>query len=528
MKNKPYVLLIRDGWGYSQDTKYNAVYQSNPVNHNKYIKEYPTEFINASGLWVGLPEGNQGSSEVGHLNIGAGRVVYQNLVKINKDIKDDNLKNNNALLKLVEHIKKFNGNIHIYGLVQDQGVHAHTNHLIGYLKALKFHNISSEKIYIHVISDGRDTPPQSTEKYIKVLDEFIQKEKYGHIVSITGRYYAMDRDNRWERVKLFYDLLTKGKSEKPVFDNVYEAVKDAYSSSENDEFIKPRIIKGFVKVKDNDAIIFFNYRFDRAREITKAFVLDNFSETVTKELEIKKINNLFYLCTTEYYEGVKNSKKAKVEVVYPLEILKNLMGEVISNLGLKQLRIAETEKFAHVTFFFNGQQDIVFKGEDRILVQSPKVATYDMKPEMSAYEVTDKMLEALDKEIYSFIVLNFANPDMVGHTGNFEAAIKACKVVDECVGKVVNKVLEKDGVVFLTSDHGNAETMVDPVTGKPQTAHTSNPVWFTIISNREELQKDKIKIKKDCKLADISPTILHIMGYDIPEEMTGKIMIEKV
>lgn len=523
MKIKPYLLLIRDGWGYSERKEFNAVYASNPINHIHYIKNYPTEFINASGLWVGLPEGNQGSSEVGHLNMGAGRVVYQNLVKINKDIEEDKLKNRTPLLKLVEHIKKYNGKIHIYGLVQDQGVHAHTNHLIGYLKALKYNGIKGEKILIHVISDGRDTPPQSTKIYIKVLDEFIKKENYGKIVSITGRYYAMDRDNRWERVKLFYNLLTSGESEKPAFDDVYKAVDDAYNCGENDEFIKPRIIKGFETIKDNDAILFFNYRFDRAREITKAFVEDDFNQ-----IPVKNIRNLFYLCTTEYYEDVKNSKRAKVEVVYPLEILKNLMGEVISKLGLKQLRIAETEKFAHVTFFFNGQQDIVFEGEDRILVPSPKVATYDLQPEMSAYIVTEKLLKALDKNIYSFIVLNFANPDMVGHTGNFEAAVKACKVVDECVGKVVNKVLEKDGVVFLTSDHGNAETMVDPITGEPQTAHTSNPVWFTIISNREELQKDKIRIKKDCKLADISPTILKIMGYDIPEEMTGNIMIEKI
>jgi 2,3-bisphosphoglycerate-independent phosphoglycerate mutase len=520
MKKKPYMFIIRDGWGYSAETRFNAIYEAKPRFHLRYIEEYPTTLIQTSGIYVGLPDNNQGSSEVGHLNIGAGRVVYQNLVRISKDIDEQVFYSKEEILNAIEHINKYNGNVHIFGLIQDQGVHAHTKHLLGYLEAFKRKNVPSEKILIHMISDGRDTPPSSAKEYAKDVLEYIKNNNYGKIVSITGRYYAMDRDNRWERVKLFYDLLYSGYSEYPVFDNVIEAIDDAYKNEQTDEFIKPRIIKGFKAINDNDLVVFFNYRFDRAREISKVIIEENFDH-----FERKKVKNLYFLATTEYYEGIKSAKLAKVDVVYPLETMKNLMGEVISKNGLKQLRIAETEKFAHVTFFFNGQQDIVYPGEDRILVPSPKVATYDLKPEMSAYEVKDKMLQALDSGIYDFIVLNFANPDMVGHTGVMEAAVKACKVVDECVGEVVEKALSMDGVIFLFSDHGNAETMVDLETMEPQTAHTSNPVWLTIISGREELSKGKIKLKEGGKLADLAPTMLKIMGIDIPAEMTGNILI---
>ncbi|MCX8058345.1 MAG: 2,3-bisphosphoglycerate-independent phosphoglycerate mutase [Spirochaetes bacterium] len=520
-KKIPYMLLIRDGWGFNPKKEYNAIELCNPENHNYFLNNFPTVLIEASGLAVGLPEGNQGSSEVGHLNMGAGRIVYQNLVKISKEIDEKTFFKNEALLKSYEHAIKYNSNIHIYGLVQDQGVHAHTKHLLGYLEFFRLKNYNGDKIYIHIISDGRDTLPKSTYQYVKEVEEYIHKFNFGKIISITGRYYAMDRDNRWERVKLFYDMLVYGKSDSNLFNDVYSAIDDAYNNNETDEFIKPRIIKGFKVIQDNDLIIFFNYRFDRAREITKAFIHDDF-----KEFETKKINNLCYLCTTEYYENIQKSNRAKVFVTYPLENLTNIMGEWISKKGLKQLRIAETEKFAHVTFFFNGQQDTVYEGEDRILIPSPKVPTYDLKPEMSAYEVTENILNALDKDIYDFIVLNYANPDMVGHTGVLEAAIKACKTVDICVGKVVNKVLEKEGIVFLTSDHGNAEQMIDYESGKPYTAHTSNPVWFTIISKLTHLQKDKIKLRNDGKLADISPTILYTMGIDIPSEMDGNILFK--
>lgn len=520
MKKKPYIFIIRDGWGYSPETRYNAIYEAKPEFHLKYINNYPTTLIQASGIYVGLPDNNQGSSEVGHLNIGAGRVVYQNLVRISKDVDDGAFYTKESILKAIDHINKYNGNIHIFGLIQDQGVHAHTKHLLGYLEAFKRKNIPSEKIFIHMISDGRDTPPSSAKDYAKEVIEYNKNNNYGKIVSITGRYYAMDRDNRWERVKLFYDLLFYGKSEYPIFNDVFEAIDDAYKNDQTDEFIKPRIIRGFKTINDNDLIVFFNYRFDRAREISKSIIEENFDF-----FERKKIGNLYFLATTEYYEEIKSAKLAKVDVVFPLESMKNLMGEVISNNGLRQLRIAETEKFAHVTFFFNGQQDIVYPGEDRILVPSPKVPTYDLQPEMSAYEVKDKMLEALDSGVYDFIVLNFANPDMVGHTGVMEATVKACKVVDECVGAVVEKALSMDGVIFLFSDHGNAETMMDLQTMQPQTAHTSNPVWLTIISNRKELSKDNIKLKENGKLADLSPTMLKIMGLKIPEEMSGEILI---
>lgn len=520
MKKKPYMFIIRDGWGYSPETRYNAIYESKPEFHLNYIEKYPTTLIQTSGIHVGLPDNNQGSSEVGHLNIGAGRVVYQNLVRISKDIDEGFFYSKESILKAIEHVKKYNSNIHIFGLVQDQGVHAHTKHLIGYIEAFMRNDIPSENVLIHMISDGRDTPPSSAKDYAKQVLEYIKTQNYGNIVSITGRYYAMDRDNRWERIKLFYDLLFYGKSEYPIFDNVYEAIENAYKEEQTDEFIKPRIIKNFKIINDNDLLVFFNYRFDRAREITKAIIEEDFNF-----FERKAISNLYYLATTEYYENIKSAKLANVDVMYPLETMKNLMGEVISKNGLRQLRIAETEKFAHVTFFFNGQQDIVYPNEDRILVPSPKVPTYDLKPEMSAYEVRDKMLEALDKGIYDFIVLNFANPDMVGHTGVMQAAVKACKVVDECVGAVVEKAISMDGVVFLFSDHGNAETMVDLETNEPQTAHTSNPVWLTIISNREELSKNKLKLKEGGKLADLAPTMLKIMGLNIPEEMTGNILI---
>jgi 2,3-bisphosphoglycerate-independent phosphoglycerate mutase len=521
MRKNPHMILIRDGWGFSPDEQYNAIAACNPHNHNTYIEKYPTALIHTSGEQVGLPEGNQGSSEVGHLNIGAGRIVFQNLVRISRAIKENKLKDNAAVKACIEHVKKFDSAVHLYGLVQDQGVHAHTDHLIGYLQVLK--DAGVEAVYIHVISDGRDTPPKSAAAYIKPLEEWMDKHQFGCIASVTGRYFAMDRDNRWDRVRLFYDLLVKGVSDTPPFGDVSAAIEDAYDSDQADEFIKPRKTQKFKTVSDNDAVIFFNYRFDRAAEISKAFVKDDFNA-----FETQKIPHLFYLCTTEYYKDISHSRRAEVAVAFPLEKLFNLMGKVIADNHLHQLRIAETEKFAHVTYFFNGQQADLFPNEDRILVPSPKVATYDMQPEMSAYEVTDKLLKALDAQKYDFIVLNYANPDMVGHTGDFNATVRACKVVDECVGKVVDRVLENDGVVLLTSDHGNAETMVDPKTGGIQTAHTNNPVWLSIISNRPGLQKAHIRVREDGKLADLSPTMLDIMGIDIPGEMTGNVIYNKI
>jgi 2,3-bisphosphoglycerate-independent phosphoglycerate mutase len=523
MSKIPYMLLIRDGWGYNPDFRANAVYHANTPNHDNYIEHYPTSLIVASGENVGLPASNQGSSEVGHLNLGAGRVVYQALVKISRTIDEGDFFENKTLLNAFNKIKSNGKIMHVYGLVQDQGVHAHNDHLIALIEMATKIGLKKEQLVIHVFSDGRDTPPQSTKNYIRIVENAIKKFNMGVFGSIVGRYYAMDRDNRWERVQLAYDLLTDGKAE-GTFKTIYDAVDDAYSKGENDEFIKPRIIEGFKKISDDDAVIFFNYRLDRTRELSKAFVEEDFNS-----FPVKNIKNLDYVCFSEYYEGIAKTSRAKVSVVFGNADLSKLFGEVLSKKGMSQLRIAETEKFAHVTFFFNGQSDVVFENEDRILVPSPKVATYDLKPEMSAYEVKDKAIEAIKSGKYDVIVLNFANPDMVGHTGVFEAAKKACSVVDECVGLVVAEIVKKDGVVFLTSDHGNAEQMTDYITGVPMTSHTNNLVWFSLISKRPELQKGKVSIKSTGgRLADIIPTMMDVMKLELPKEMEGKSLIEKL
>ena len=517
------MLIVRDGWGYNPDFKYNAIHNAKTPNHDSYIKNYPTSLIIASGENVGLPPSNQGSSEVGHLNMGAGRVVYQSLVRISKSIDDDSFFSKETLIKAIEKAKKNGTIVHTWGLVQDQGVHSHNNHLIAVIKLASKLGLKKEQLMIHVFTDGRDTPPRSAEKYIKVVEDAINEHGVGIFGSVVGRYYAMDRDNRWERVKLAYDLLTSGTGD-GGFATIYDAVKDAYSKDENDEFIKPRKINGFKSVSDGDSVIFFNYRLDRTRELSKAFVLDGFNEFETKE-----IKDLSFVCFTEYYDGIANSSRADVSIVFEPINLANLFGQYLADKGMNQLRIAETEKFAHVTFFFNGQSDQVFKNEDRILVPSPKVATYDLKPEMSAYEVKDKTIEAVESGKYDVIILNFANADMVGHTGVDEAALKACEVVDECVGEVVDAVLKKDGTVLLTADHGNAEQMQDYITGEPMTAHTSNLVWLSMISKNPELQNGKVRIKPTGgKLADLIPTMIDIMGLEKPEEINGESLIQKV
>ncbi len=523
MAKIPYMVIVRDGWGYNPDFRGNAIHHAKTPNHDKYIKDYPTTFIVPSGENVGLPPGNQGSSEVGHLNLGAARVVYQTLVRINNTIDDGSFFKNDALVNAMKKAKAGSTNVHIWGLVQDQGVHAHNDHLIALLKLASETGLKKDQVIIHVFSDGRDTPPKSTEVYVKKIDEAIEAYNTGVFGSIVGRYYAMDRDNRWERVQLAYDLLTEGKAE-GAFETVYDAIKDAYSKEENDEFIKPRKIKDFKSVADNDVVIFFNYRLDRTRELTKAFVENDFNA-----FPVKSYKNLDYVCFTEYYDGVDKSKRANVTIAFPNADLTNLFGQYLQDNNLKQLRIAETEKFAHVTFFFNGQSDVVFGGEDRILVPSPKVATYDLKPEMSAFEVKDKVIKAINSDKYDVIILNFANPDMVGHTGVFEAARKACEVVDQCVGEVTDAVLSKNGVVLLTADHGNAETMIDYITNSPMTAHTTNLVWLSLISKRPELQKGKISLKSTggC-LADVIPTLIDIMEMKKPAEMTGASLIQKL
>lgn len=522
MSKKPYVLIIRDGWGYNPDFRYNAVYNAKTPNHDKYVKDYPTALIVPSGENVGLPSGNQGSSEVGHLNMGAGRVVYQSLVRISNTILNGEFFKIKPFLDVMNKVKEKGSTLHLWGLVQDQGVHAHNEHCVALLELAAKMGLKKNQVVIHVFSDGRDTPPRSTEGFIQVLDEATKKYGVGVIGSIVGRYYAMDRDTNWDRIKIAYDMLTTG--EAPKFDNIFAAVADAYAKDENDEFIKPRITPDFAPVSDNDAVIFFNYRLDRTREMTKAFVLDGFNEFETKD-----IKNLDYVCFTEYYDGVATSSRANVQIAFPNVELTNLFGQYLADNGKTQLRIAETEKFAHVTFFFNGQSDVQFASEERILVPSPKVETYDLQPEMSAYEVKDKAVEAINSGKYDVVILNYANPDMVGHTGVYDAAVKACAVVDECVGAVVDASLANDGVVLVTADHGNAEQMVDYITGKPMTSHTTNLVWLSLISNRPELQKDKIRLKvTGGRLADLIPTMIECMGMEKPADMDGESLICKL
>ena len=523
MAKKPVALIIRDGWGYNPDFRFNAVHKANTPNHDNYLKKYPSTLVVASGENVGLPPSNQGSSEVGHLNMGAARIVYQSLVRISKSIDDGDFFKNETLVKTLTEAKSSGGKVHAWGLVQDQGVHAHSDHLIALIKLAAQIGLKKDQLQVHVFGDGRDTPPQSVKNYIEPVEKAFEEYGIGYFGSIVGRYFAMDRDTRWDRVRKAYDLLTAGTNE-GSFGSIVEAIDDAYNKDETDEFIKPRTLPGFAPVSDGDTVVFFNYRLDRTREITKAFVQDGFSEFPTKELK-----DLTYVCFTEYYDDVAASSRADVRIAYPPTSLENLFGEYLADKGLHQLRIAETEKFAHVTFFFNGQADTVFENEDRILIPSPDVPTYDLKPEMSAYEVKDKAVEAVKSDKYDVIVLNYANPDMVGHTGILEAAVKACEAVDECVGAVVDEILAKDGVVLLTSDHGNAEQMQDYITGEPMTAHTNNLVWAHLISNRANLQKSAIRLKPSGgKLADMIPTLIEVMGMDQPESMTATSLIEKL
>jgi 2,3-bisphosphoglycerate-independent phosphoglycerate mutase len=497
MKNKKVCLIIRDGWGRGKEEDKNAIYMAKTPNTDRYEKDYPTTLINTSGLSVGLPEGYQGNSEVGHLNIGAGRVVYQSLTRIDKSIKDGDFFENEAFLEGIKIAKSKNSTIHLIGLIQEEGVHSVTRHCISLLKMIKDNDYAN--VNIHAITDGRDTPPKSAHGHLSFLQEGIDKIGIGKIVSLTGRYYTMDRDTNWNRTEIGYRAIMEGKGKK--IDNWKDGIEDAYANGETDEFIKPRVID-YDGIGKDDLIIFFNFRFDRTRQITKAIVEKGFSEFKTIS------HNISYIAMTHYYDN-GNFKEAFPELKY-----KNIFGEVLANNGLNQLRCAETEKYAHVTFFFNALNDTPFENEDRILVKSPKVATYDLQPEMSAYEVRDKLLAAIESEKYDVIICNFANCDMVGHTGVYPAIIEAVEVVDKCVGEIVEKMNEKGGVSILTADHGNADktTLED---GSPMTAHTKNPVPITIINN------GNLKLREDGSLCDIIPTILEIMNIEKPVEMTG-------
>ncbi len=509
---KPLMLMILDGWGYRETKEGNAILAARTPNLNRLQKEYPSCFLEASGEAVGLPEGQMGNSEVGHLNIGAGRIVYQDLTRINLSIREGDFFDNPAFLDAISNVKTHNSSLHLMGLVSYGGVHSHMTHLYALIKLAQ--DKGMEKVYIHAFLDGRDVPPKAALEDIKELTAFCRENGKAKIATVSGRYYAMDRDKRWERTKLAYDALTLGVAPFTVRDPV-AAVSEAYSRGETDEFVKPTVVtdvegQPVATIKDNDSVIFFNFRPDRARQLTWAFMNQDF-----EDFQREARPHVHYVCMAQYDETMN------LPIAYPPEELENVLGEVLSKQGLIQLRIAETEKYAHVTFFLNGGVEKCYEGEDRCLTPSPKIATYDLKPEMSAYEVTDEVIKRINSGKYDIIILNFANMDMVGHTGIFEAAVTAVEAVDSCVGRIVEALKEAGGVALITADHGNAEQMEDPKTGEPHTAHTSNPVKCIYVGNGE------VKALQDGKLCDLSPTLLELLGIKKPEEMKGKSLIVK-
>ena len=510
MKDRQYLLMIMDGVGLNDEEKGNAFKLANTPNLDRLTIKYPNTYIKTSGMAVGLPEGQMGNSEVGHTNIGAGRIVYQELTRITKEIEDGNFYNNEQLKYAMENVKRNDSTLHLLGLVSDGGVHSHIKHLYALLEMAKRENVKN--VYVHAILDGRDTPPTSAVDYVKQLEEKMKELGVGKIATISGRYYAMDRDNRWERVKLAYDAMAFGKGQD--FKIAQKAIETSYEAQEFDEFVKPVVLTDsednpLATVNDNDSIIYFNFRPDRARELTKAFILDGFNE-----FETKKINNLVFVTMTQYDETIKNAL-----VAYKPQVLVNTFGEYISKKGYTQLRIAETEKYAHVTFFFNGGKEEPYPGEKRILINSPKVATYDLKPEMSAYEVTDNLIKVIEEKSCDVIIVNYANGDMVGHTGNLEKAIEAVEALDKCVGRVISKIEEVGGEALITADHGNCEQMLDLKTGEPITSHTTFDVPLIVVSNR-------VKSLNSGRLCDLTPTLLTMMGEEIPQEMTGVSLVE--
>ena len=499
----PTTLIIMDGFGLGPKYPGNAV-ENTPKPHLENIfKECPGCRLSASGLDVGLPEGQMGNSEVGHTNIGAGRVVFQDLPHISRDIDSGEFFKNPAYLEAMEHCREWGTALHLMGLLSDGGVHSHITHLFALVKMAKEQGL--EKVYVHCFLDGRDVPPSSGKSYVEQLQAKLDELGTGRIATVIGRYYAMDRDKRWDRVQRAYDAIALGEG---IFEeDPAAAVQKSYDSGVTDEFMEPVVCAKGAQVRDNDSIIFYNFRPDRAREITRCFVDEDFQDVERK----KGFVPVDFVCTTEYDATMPN-----VTVAYPRQKLENIFGEYISKLGLTQLRIAETEKYAHVTFFFNGGVETVFPGEDRVLIASPKVATYDLQPEMSAYQVTEEAVKRIESGAYDVIILNFANCDMVGHTGVYEAACRAVTAVDECVGRVVEATSRMGGVSLITADHGNAERMADE-DGEPFTAHTTNLVPFYIVGASVRL--------RDGRLADIAPTMLDLMGLEKPKEMDGETLI---
>ncbi len=508
---KPLVLMILDGWGVRNSREDNAIAQAVTPVMDRLASEYPYTELDASGMAVGLPEGQMGNSEVGHLNIGAGRVVYQDLTRISKAIADGSFFTNPVLLQCIEKTRTAGGRLHLAGLLSDGGVHSHNTHLYELLKLAKKEGLAD--VVVHCFLDGRDTPPRSAAGYLSALEAEMARIGTGRIASIMGRYYAMDRDNRWDRVKLAYDAMVMGEGQ--GFASAREAIESSYESDVGDEFVLPSVMENgdcpIGTVRDGDGFIFFNFRSDRAREITRAFTQSDFGGF---ERRIHP-HLASYVCMTEYDETFG------LPVAFGPEELTNILGGVVAAAGLRQLRIAETEKYAHVTFFFNGGSEVPFPGEDRVLVPSPKdVATYDLKPEMSAFQVAEQLVEKIDEDVYDLVIANFANADMVGHTGKLDAAIRAIEAVDACIGKVVEKVLSRGGVLLVTADHGNAEMMRDE-DGRPHTAHTCNPVPFILVDDARR----GVRLH-DGILADIAPTVLHLLNIPRPTEMTGKSLIE--
>lgn len=507
--NRLIFLLIMDGWGINTNTKGNAIKLAKCSNLPLLEKTYPHTELSATGLDVGLPKGLMGNSEVGHLNIGAGRVVWQEITRIDRAIEDKTFFTNPELVAAMNYAKTRNTSLHLIGLVSDGGVHSSDNHYFALLEMVKQIGLKPDKVFFHAVLDGRDTPPTSGVGYIEKLVSKMKQLGIGQIATIVGRYYLMDRDKRWERLQKAYDALTLGEGY-PETEPI-SAIRNAYTRNETDEFIKPIIItdenkQSIGRIKDNDSIIFFNFRADRAREIARSLTEPGF-----KEFPRKVFPKVFYTTMTQYDE------KFTFPVAFKPVHLKNILGECLSNNNLKQLRIAETEKYAHVTYFFNGGEEKPFAGEDRILVPSPKIPTYDMQPEMNAFEVTREVLKAIESKKYNVIILNFANCDMVGHTGILSAAIQAVETVDKCVGEIVSAVKKQDGFILITSDHGNAEEMIDNKTNGPHTYHTINPVPFTLVAN----DCKNYKLCTGGKLCDIAPTILHLLDIPKPAEMEG-------
>jgi len=508
-KPRPLLLVVLDGWGLRAEREANAIALAGTPNMDALMREFPSTALKTSGLAVGLPEGQMGNSEVGHTNLGAGRIVYQDLVRINRAVEDGSFFRNPALLEAMQRAKSGSGTLHLLGLLSDGGVHSHVEHLHALLEMARREGVP--RAFVHAFLDGRDTPPRSGLGYMRDFEKRLRETGYGKVATVMGRYYAMDRDKRWDRVALAYAGMVRGDGYKSA--SGVGAIEEAYGRGENDEFVKPTVVvngdgQPRARVRDGDAIAFFNFRADRAREITRAFTAEGF-----KEFDAEPRPRLsYYACMTEY------DKTFKLPVAYTPDQPTEIFPEIVSRAGISQLRCAETEKYAHVTFFFNGGREVQYAHEDRILVPSPRdVKTYDEKPEMSAREVTDKLLAAIESSKYGFILVNFANPDMVGHTGILEAAMKAVKVVDECLGRLWKAAPAAGMAMIVTADHGNCEMMVDPVTGHPHTAHTLGPVPFILA----DADMKGAKLRSEGVLADVAPTALQVMGLPQPKEMKG-------